>query len=244
LKAIDCEKLSVGQAADVTLVEQSRRLAAALHKAQLEKDIRTVMVVSAVEAEGKTLTAANLALTLSHSYQRRVLLVDADLRRPSVHTLFQLSNESGLGDVLRQPASHGQLPLQQLARTLWVMTAGKPDPDPMGGLVSETMKRFLREGAEGFDWIVVDTPPVALLPDANVLAAMIDAALLVVSAGTTPYSLVTRAVSTIGRARILGAVLNRAERFEVAGGRSYYRYSYAAATPAASGSRWFPALRE
>src|SRR4029077_15497258 len=79
------EKLVVHADAEASLVEQFRRLAATLHHAQTQSDTRTVMIASAGEAEGKTLTATNLALTLSESYQRRVLLVDADLRRPSVH---------------------------------------------------------------------------------------------------------------------------------------------------------------
>jgi capsular exopolysaccharide synthesis family protein len=231
----EAQKLAVGPHADPTLVEQSRRLAAALHHAQLENGTRTMMVASAVEGEGKTLTATNLALTLSHSYQRRVLLVDADLRRPSIHLLFQLSNRTGLGDVLRQPAQDGSLPVEQVSATLWVMTAGRPDPDPMGGLVSDTMKQFLIEAAEKFDWIVIDTPPVAFLPDANLLAAMVDTAILVVSASTTPYPLVIRAIEAIGRSRILGVVLNRADKSEASVGYGYRSPSYARTDPAPGG---------
>lgn len=218
----DADKLVVGPSADPTLVEQTRRLAAALHHAQLKTKIRSVMVVSAVEAEGKTLTSANLALTLSQSYQRRVLLVDADLRRPSIHDLFRLNNHAGLGDFLRHPPPDGELPVQSVSDTLWVMTAGRPDSDPVGGLVSETMAQFLTEAGEGFDWIVLDTPPVVQLSDANLLAAMVDTAVLVVGASATPYPLVTRAIESIGRSRILGVVLNRAENSEASVGYRYY----------------------
>jgi receptor protein-tyrosine kinase len=221
LNPADAEKLVIGPSAHSTLVEQTRRLAAALHHAQLKTRIRSVMVVSAVEAEGKTLTATNLALTLSQSYQRRVLLVDADLRRPSIHEQFRLDNHAGLGDVLRQPPPDGELPVQRVSSTLWVMTAGRPDSDPMGGLVSDTMEQFLSEASEGFDWIVIDTPPVVLLSDANLLAAMVDTAILVVGANLTPYPLVTRAIDAIGRSRILGVVLNRAQNSEASVG---YRY--------------------
>jgi receptor protein-tyrosine kinase len=182
------------------------------------------MVSSAVEAEGKTLTATNIALTLSHSYRRRVLLVDADLRRPTVHELFGLDNRMGLRDVIEDTAPDGRLPIQQISPTLWVMTAGRPNPDPMSGLISETMRQFLQEASEQFDWVVIDTPPVALMPDANLLAAMVDMALLVVSASSTPYPLVARAVEAIGNERVLGVVLNRAERSEVDVGYSYYSY--------------------
>ena len=230
-------KLVIHADAEGTLVEQFRRLAAALHHAQLQTKVRTVMVVSAVEKEGKTLTATNLALTLSQSYQRRVLLVDADLRRPDIHEAFRLDNRIGLGDVLKEPVQDGRLPVHKISPTLWVMTAGRANRDPMSGLVSDTMRQFLVEAAEQFDWILLDTPPVGLLPDANLLAAMIDRAVLVVNANRTPYTLAMRAIEAIGVSRILGVVLNRAEQSEVAAGYPYYNYSYHART-AAKTRRW------
>jgi receptor protein-tyrosine kinase len=231
-------KLIIGSEANATLVEQFRRAAAALHHAQRQTGARTVMVASAVEAEGKTLTAANLALTLSHSYQKQVLLVDADLRRPSIHQVFGLDNRVGLVDILKQDATETRLTAQQLSPTLWVMTAGHPTSDPMGGLVSEAMRQFLVEAAEQFDWVVLDTPPVALLTDANLLAAMIDHALLVISAGTTPYPMVSRAIEAIGVSRILGVVLNRTERSQLSMGYGYYRYSYGRYAKRDERKRW------
>jgi Mrp family chromosome partitioning ATPase len=90
--------------------------------------------------------------------------------------------------------------------------------------VSDTMNRLLSEAAQQFDWVIVDTPPVALLPDANLLAAMIDTAVLVVSARATPYPLVRRAVEAIGQQRILGVVLNRMSKAEMVAAYSYYGY--------------------
>ena len=119
------------------------------------------------------------------------------------------------------------MPVHQISPTLWVLTAGRPDSDPISGLVSDAMKELLTEAAEQFDWVIVDTPPVVLLSDANLLARMIDTALLVVSANTTPYPLDKRAVEAIGASRILGVVLNRAERSTMVGGYGdYYGYGY------------------
>jgi len=219
------DKVVVGPHADSALVEQYRRLAAVLHNSQLRDGVRSVMIGSAVAAEGKTLTATNLALTLSHSYQRRVLLIDADLRRPSVHQVFQLPNHDGLGNSLRN-ATGGPLPVQKLSSTLWVLTAGPSDSDPMSSLVSDAMKHVLADAAEHFDWVIVDTPPVALMPDANLLAGMIDVALLVISASSTPYPLVKRATEAIGAPKILGVVLNRADKSAMADGYGYYGYYY------------------
>jgi capsular exopolysaccharide synthesis family protein len=218
-------KVVVGPHADHGLVEQYRRLGAALHHHQLQGAVRTLMVTSAVASEGKTLTAVNLALTLSHSYMCRVLLIDADLRRPGVHQMFGLPNTVGLSNRLRHPDVY-PLQFQTVSPTLSVLTAGRPDADPMAGLVSDTMSRTLLSAAEQFDWVVVDTPPVALLPDANLLAAMIDTALLVVSANTTPYPLVRRAVDAIGEQRILGVVLNRMAAADMVSAYNAYGYRY------------------
>src|SRR5207249_4275567 len=125
-----------------------------------------------------------------------------------------------------QTLPDGKLPVHKVLPTLWVMTAGRPDSDPMSVLISETMKQFLVDAAEQFDWVIIDTPPVALLPDAKLLAEMIDTALLLVRANSTPYPLVMRAIEGIGASRVLGVVLNRAEQSEVAVGYGYYSYSY------------------
>jgi capsular exopolysaccharide synthesis family protein len=207
-------------------VEQYRKLAGVLHHAQLAKNLKVVMVTSAVAGEGKSLTSTNLALTFSESFRRSVLLIDADLRRPVLHETFQVPNITGLGDGLRA-GQEQKLTLVQVSPRLTLLTAGRPDPDPMSGLTSDRMRRVIEEAGARFDWVIIDTPPLGLLPDANLLAAMVDTTLLVVRATTTPYPLVRRAVESIGRDRIFGVVLNRAE--ESAGGYNYHSYydSYA-----------------
>ncbi len=204
-------------------VEQYRKLAGVLHHAQLEKNIKVVMVTSAVAGEGKSLTATNLALTFSESYRRTVLLIDGDLRRPTLHETFQVPNISGLGDGLRADKEE-KLSLVQVSPRLTLLTAGRPDPDPMSGLTSDRMRRVVEEAATRFDWIIIDTPPVVMLPDARLLAAMVDTTLLVVRAAKTPYPFIRRAVESIGRERIFGVVLNRAEDDAVTGGYNYYSY--------------------
>lgn len=204
------EKLVVLAGASSIAVEQYRKLAATLHHAQIDRQIRVVMVTSAVTGEGKTLTATNLALTFSESYKRRVLLVDADLRRPSLHDVFQIPNVSGLSDALRAAAPE-KLTLAEVSPTLVVLTAGRPTPDPMQSLTSDRMTRIVHEAAHRFDWVVIDSPPVAMMPDASLLASMVDAVLLVIGAGETDYRVVQKAVDSVGRDRILGVVLNGAE---------------------------------
>ena len=204
------EKVVVDARMMSTSREQYRRLAGTLHHAQTANGLKVVMVVSAAPAEGKTLTAANLALTFSESYKRTVLLIDADLRRPSLHKVFRTDNARGLTEGLTAP-EESKLPVRQVSERLALLQAGQPNGDPMAGLTSERMRRVISEAREAFDWVIIDSPPVVLLPDANLLGAMVDGAVMVVKAGSTPYDLVQRAIEAIGKDRILGIVLNRAE---------------------------------
>ena len=203
--------------------EQYRRLAAALHQAQRTSGFKVVMIASAVAGEGKTLTASNLAMTLSESYRRDVLLVDADLRRPSLHTVFQVPGAPGLSDGLLT-ADDPKLPLHRVSERLAVLPAGQATSDPIGALTSERMRRLIDEAREVFDWVVIDTPPVGLLTDAALLTAMADAVILVVKAESTPLEMVQRAVQAIGRERVLGTILNRAKAQANTTNYDYYKY--------------------
>src|SRR6185503_9729801 len=211
--------------------EQYRRLAAALHQAQRTTGFKVVMVASAVAGEGKTLTASNLAMTLSESYRRDVLLVDADLRRPSLHLVFQVPGAPGLSDGL-VTADEPKLPLHRVSERLAVLPAGKPTSDPIGALTSERMRRLIDEAREVFDWVVIDTPPVGLLTDAALLSSMADGVVRVVKSESTPHDMVNRAVQAIGKERVIGTVLNRARAQSSQTNYDYYKY-YAQAEPGA-----------
>src|SRR5262245_11228392 len=144
-------KLVVGPDTNELIVEQYRRLAATLHDAQLEKGLKTVMVTSAVPREGKTLTVINLALTLSESYARRVLLIDADLRKPSVHDVLCIPNDKGLSDLLR--SDRLELTTVSVSPRLAVLTSGSVRENPLAGLASARMRAFLEDVAARFDWV-------------------------------------------------------------------------------------------
>jgi protein-tyrosine kinase len=224
-------------AAPAVLAERFRRLAASLHHAQLVDGLRTVMVTSADPGDGKTLTSANLALTLSESYRRQVLLIDADLRRPSLHDVFNVPNVSGLNDGLKAP-SDARLNVIKISETLTLLPAGRPDPDPMSSLTSARMAEILQEASQRFEWIIVDTAPLGLLADASLLARMVDRSLLVIRAGQTPHASVERAVNALGREHILGVVLNAVEATAGEGAKYYYaRDSDSADPPAALPTR-------
>jgi capsular exopolysaccharide synthesis family protein len=201
------EKLVVLRETDPDAVDQYRKLAAALQSMQRERRIRIVMIASANDGEGKTLTATNLALTLSES--SRVLLVDADLRHPRIHQIFQVSAFPGLNEGL-QSASEHRMPVIEVTRNLVLLRAGRPAAEPEKLLGSESMRQVLSEAGTSFDYVIVDTPPVLAVPDASTLVGMVDVAILVVDARKTPNRVIERAIETLGRDRVAGVVVNRA----------------------------------
>jgi protein-tyrosine kinase len=204
-------------------LEQYRKLAATLHHAQVERGMKVIMTTSALPSEGKSLTAVNTALTLSDSYQRRVLLVDADLRRPTIQRIFGLPANSGLIEGLRSEKEYSMTPVQMTER-LYVLPAGRPDPDPISALTSLRMKRVLAHAGSLFDWVVVDTPPLGLLPDASLLADFVDGVLLVVRCGKAPFSLVKRTVDGVSRDKIIGVIMNAVDLAHDRNAGGYYEY--------------------
>ena len=208
-------------------IEQYRKLAAVLHEEQVRSQLKTVMVTSALPGEGKTLTVVNLALTLSGSYAKRVLVVDADLRGPSSHSALDISNERGLSEAL---TSDQPLSFVTVSNDLAVLPAGTPGPTPLAVLTSERMAQILEECASRFDWVLIDTPPVGVLPDAQVLARFAGAVLFVVAAGVTPAETVERSIAELGGPdAIFGVVLNRVEERRIPSA-SYYGHYKAVST--------------
>lgn len=191
-------------------------LAAQLHSIRHTRSISTLLVASALPDEGKSLTVANLALALSGPCGKRVLIVDADLRRPSLHALFGVANDDGLNECLRLPSVECR-PIS-VAPNLSLLPAGRPDRDPLEMLTSNTLRDLLAEQTRHFDWVLVDAPPVGVFPDAHLVASAADGVLLVVRAGQTPLGDVQATIKSIGHDRILGVVLNRA----AASARHYY----------------------
>jgi Mrp family chromosome partitioning ATPase len=140
-----------------------------------------------------------------------------------VQRLFGLTTLNGLDEGLK--AEHDRpMPIVQMSDRLYVLPAGRPDPDPLSGLTSERMQRLMTQARSAFDWVVIDTPPVTLLPDANLLAACVDGVLLVVRAGKAPFQLVKRTVDTLGHDRILGVVMNAVDYAHDRNAGGYYEY--------------------
>jgi capsular exopolysaccharide synthesis family protein len=205
------ERLAAGPHGNTTLIEQFRRLAATMHQAHQAGGLRSVMVTSASPGDGKTLTALNLALVLSESYRYNVLLIDADFRRPSIASVVDLADGSGLTEALRAPREQ-KLALVNITSRLTLLPAGQPIANSIEALTSPRMRKILDEAAARFDWVLLDAPPVGAATDARLLTHMVGGTLFVIHAGKTPFLDVQKAIEAIGREQILGVVLNATDR--------------------------------
>jgi succinoglycan biosynthesis transport protein ExoP len=214
-------------------IEAFRNLRTGLIWSDGGETLRTLVVTSAAPGEGKTMTAANLAVTLAYD-GLRVLLVDCDIRRPRIHGLFQLPRAPGLMELLRassdpdvpQPRAIRETPIARLS----VLTCGALPVNAANLLSGTRMRLLLRELQEQFDIIVLDTPPVLATADACIVASLTDGVLLVVRAGTTDKNAAQRAyqqLSNVG-ARVVGTVLNDPGGEVAKEGDYYYPYDYAA----------------
>jgi tyrosine-protein kinase Etk/Wzc len=214
-------------------IEAFRNLRTGLIWSDGGEALRTLVVTSAAPGEGKTMTAANLAVTLAYD-GLRVLLVDCDIRRPRVHGLFQLPRAPGLMELLRasgdpeapQPRAIRETPVARLS----VLTCGALPVNAANLLSGTRMRVLLRELQEQFDIIVLDTPPVLATADASIVASLTDGVLLVVRAGTTDKNAAQRAFQQLANvgARVVGTVLNDPGGEVAKEGDYYYPYDYAA----------------
>jgi non-specific protein-tyrosine kinase len=199
--------------------EAYRSLAANLQFSYADRQLQTIGITSAAAGEGKSTTVANLAIALAEG-GRRVIVIDADLRRPSLHTLFGVERQEGLSNlsVGEQP----QLPLIETAAPgVRLLTSGPVPVNPLEVLASRRFDQALAMARAQADFVLVDTAPAGVLADAAVLANRLDGMLLVVSAGRTKRDLARRAREQLERvnANLLGVVLT-----DVRGDDKLYRY--------------------
>jgi len=213
------ERLVAASAPQSLAAEQYRSLRTRIKASENGRAYRTVIVTSPNKGDGKSLTAANLALTMAQEFQQRVLLIDADLRRPSLHHLFGISETPGLTDVLMGGSTAENALVELPDHHLTVFPSGMAALHPAELLGSTGMRRVLDTLRARFDRIILDMPPVAPLADVSIAASMVDGILMIVRAGVTPKPAIERALAGLERSQVLGLVLNDA------GGDSRYEYS-------------------
>jgi succinoglycan biosynthesis transport protein ExoP len=191
---------------------------------------RSIVITSAAPSEGKSVVAANLSVALAQA-GTRVLLVDADMRKPRVHTVFELSQQPGLSNVLVGEAKAADAVRKTRVAGLWVMTAGICPPNPAELLASTRFKELRASLTQHFDWIIIDTPPVMAVTDASVAAHGATGVVFVVGSQSTDRHAARRAVDQLRstRATVIGGVLNRVDlQHHPYYYAQYYRREYAA----------------
>ena len=204
--------------------EAYRSLRINLEFAGVDEPLHTLLITSSGPGEGKSTALANLAVAMSDG-ERDVILVDADLRRPSQHELFGLSNEHGLSDMFRDDSAFNNPPLQSIPNsTLKVLTSRTLPPIPSQLLAARKMDEVIARLAEQADVVLFDAPPVVAVTDASLLASKVDGVLLVVKAGSTRRDHVRAAKDRLEKvnARLVGAVLLNAS-FDTSLERYYSR---------------------
>ncbi len=193
--------------------EAFRALRTSLVFSSASEGTRVIALTSAQPLEGKTTTACNMAIALAYGGSR-VLLIDADMRRPSVSRTLGIENTIGLSHLLTGQSTARQTIRRTSVENLWVMTAGVTPPNPSELLASERMKTLIANVQSGpFDWVLIDTPPVLAVTDAVIVAPWVSGVVFVIGSEMTQRRLAERAVETLmtSRPRVLGAVLNRVD---------------------------------
>ncbi|MCB2306047.1 CpsD/CapB family tyrosine-protein kinase [Clostridium estertheticum] len=205
--------------------ESYRTLRTNIQFSSFDKKIKTLLLTSSGPGEGKTTTSSNLAMVMAQG-GNKTLLIDCDQRKPQVHKVFGFSNEKGLSNMLvNNDEANINVGIHETAQpNLHVLTSGTRPPNPAELLGSVKMKNFINELKKTYDYIILDTPPIILVTDAQILAQYTDGCLLVVSSKEAERDAAVKAKGLLEKvnAKILGIVLNKVDLKK----RGYYNYEY------------------
>ena len=203
--------------------EKFRALVTRLEHLRYQRELKSIQITSSVINEGKSLVAANLAITLAKYTKSKVLLIEGDLHRPALTSMLGLSGIKGLGDWWSGSAEEITHFLYQLDEMpLWFLSAGKPCDQPYHLLQSERFAGAVSWFAAQYDWIVVDSTPILPTVDANLWSRLVDGAILVVREGIAPVQALKKGLESLDNPKLLGVVLNEASEFD----QTDYKNSY------------------
>lgn len=205
------------------VAEAYRTLRTNIQFSNLDKELKSIVITSAIDKEGKTTTIANLGIVLAKS-GKRVLIVDADMRKPNIHKIFDVLNIRGLSELLLEDGNPEDYIKKSQIEGLDLLLSGTVPPNPSEMLGSRRMKVLAARLKDAYDIVLYDAPPVGIVTDAQILATLADGTILVLIAGKTDKRAVEYAVSLLRKvkANVIGTVLNRVPVKE--GG--YYQYNY------------------
>jgi capsular exopolysaccharide synthesis family protein len=202
--------------------EQYRTIRTNVQFSTVDEEVKTLMVTSAGPGDGKSTTAANLAVVFAQQ-GKKVLLVDSDMRKPTAHYTFNMSNVYGLTSVLTKQITLINAVEESQENNLFILTSGPIPPNPAELLSSKAMEQFFHDAEEFFDLIVFDTPPLLAVTDAQILANRCEGSILVISSGKTENEQAVKAKEMLDAAqsKLLGVVLNNKK---IENSNYYYYY--------------------
>lgn len=203
------------------IAESYRKIATNIEFSNVDNEIKTIMVTSAKQDEGKTTTICNLAMVMTE-LKKKILLIDLDLRKPAVHKVFKLSNKKGITDILVNKDNYKTY-LHNVYQSLDILTTGTTPANPAELINSKALKELLKEISQNYDYIFLDAPPVILVSDPITISTYSDAVIVAIEHGKTEKDLIKRAVESLKQvnANIIGAVLNN---IPVSKQSNYYYY--------------------
>lgn len=195
--------------------EKFRVLVTRLRNLRAQQEMKSLQITSSSIDEGKTLVAANLAVTLARHSQNRVLLIEGDLHNPSLHALLGLSHLKGISHWWKEPATMLSDYIYHVeGLPLWYLPAGERFDEPTEILQSPRLADSLTQLSGLFDWIVVDSTPLSPMADANIWNRLVDGMLLVVREDVTPVKALKKGLGTVDGPKVIGVVLNGASEFD------------------------------
>lgn len=205
--------LLIAEGPSSIIAEQFRTIRTNIHFTMVDRQLKSLVVTSAGRNAGKSLLSANLAAVFAGE-DSRILLVDADLRKPTMHKTFQLQNQTGLTSLLREQKKRlAEITFETQIENLWLITSGPLPPNPAELLASKRMEVLKEEMEATFDLVIFDTPPLLPVTDAQVLASRVDGTVVVVPKGVVTKEELFKAkeLLDIVGANVIGAVFNRVE---------------------------------
>ncbi len=215
------EKFLVKNNPSSPIAEAYRKIVTNIEFSNIDNEIKTIMVTSAKQDEGKTTTICNLAIVMTE-LKKNILLMDLDLRKPAVHKQFELSNKKGLTDLLINKDDYKTY-IQNVYPGLDVITTGMIPANPAEIINSRTLKELIKEMAANYDYIFLDAPPIMLVSDPITISTYANAVILAIEHGKTEKDLAKKAVDSLKQvnANIIGAVFNN---IPVSNQSNYYYY--------------------
>ena len=217
--------------------EQFRTLRSRLYQSRSNQSLRSLLITSSVPGEGKTFVTVNLAQAIVRQPDRRAIIIDADLRRPRVHTLLGSPNAPGLTDYLRGEADEAAIVQFGPEGSLCLIPGGNEVTNPSELLLNGRLGELIQRLAPVFDWIILDSPPCLPVADASILAGVCEGILLVVKSGSTPSAVAQRARQELQKRNIVGVVLNAVGEAQMYGAEYYDAYHYGFSNDGSKDSR-------